>query len=111
MRMCMHHAPATRTLVATMTDQRDILEYSHPTSRRVQEVKIRKLLGVILAGVRKRELSTNVPTIHPSPLITPKITTSYSHALHATRSSSFRGLLDHERRLELHEGRALLKAG
>ena len=87
------------TLVATMTDQRDILEYSHPKSRRVQDVKIQKLLGVIWARVRKRDVNTNVPTIHPSPLITPKITISYSHALPATCSSSSRGSLDHERRL------------
>jgi hypothetical protein len=79
--MCMHHTLTTQTLVA---DRRDILRYSHPTLRRVQDVEIRKLLGVILARVRKQEVNTNAPTIHPSPLITPKITNSYSHALPAT---------------------------
>jgi len=106
----MHHRSATWTLVATMTDRRDILECSRPTSRRVRDVKRRKLLGAVLARVRKREVNANVPTIHPRPLITPKITTSYPHALLATRSSLSRGLLDHERRLELHEGHALFKA-
>ena len=44
-----------------------------PTSRQVQDAKIRKLFGVILARVRKREVNTNVPTIHPSPLVTSNI--------------------------------------
>ena len=79
-------------------------------SRRVQDVKIRKLLGVISARVRKREVNTNVPTTYPSPLITPKFSTSHSHALPATRSSSSRGSLDRERRLELHEEHTLFKA-
>jgi len=53
-----------------------------------------KLLGAVLARVGKREVNTNVPMIHPHLFITPKITTSYSHALPATRSSPSRGLLD-----------------
>jgi hypothetical protein len=104
----MHHRSPIQTLVPTITDRRDVLECSRPTSRRVQDVKIRKLLGAVLARVRKREVNTNVPTIHPRPLITPKISTSYPHALPAPRSSS-RGLLDHERRLEFHEGHVPFK--
>ena len=65
-------------------------------------------LGAVLARVTKRELNTNVPTIHPRLLITPKITTSYSRALPATRPSPSQGSLGHKRRLELHEGHEAL---
>ena len=69
------HTPATRTLVATMTDRRDILEYSHGHPDGFKMLKYGNYLGVILATVRKREVNTNVPTIHPSPLVTRKIIT------------------------------------
>ena len=67
------------------------------------------LRRAVLARVPKREVNTNVLTIHRRPLITLKITTTYSHALPLTRPSSSQGSLDHIRLLALHEGCALFK--
>jgi hypothetical protein len=61
------------------------------------------LRRAVLARVGKREVNTNVTTIHRRPLIIPKITA------HASRPSSSRSSLNHIRRLALHKGRALFK--
>jgi hypothetical protein len=63
-----------------MADRRNVLEYLRLISRRVQDVKVEQLFGAVLPRVETRDKHEHT-TIHPRPLIKPKITTFYLHGL------------------------------